>query len=62
MIPAHFVIGRLALQYIEEARTTTFLTSGLLIVYGIFVFSLMKRVQAILGRDPDSRLRIGVLA
>jgi CRP-like cAMP-binding protein len=45
LITAHFVIGRLALQYIEEARTTTFLTSGLLIVYGIFVFFLMKRMH-----------------
>ncbi len=45
MITAHFVIGRLALQYIEEARTTTFLTSGLLIAYGIFVFFLMKRMH-----------------
>jgi CRP-like cAMP-binding protein len=45
LITAHFVIGGLALQYIEEARTTTFLTSGLLIVYGIFVFCLMKRMH-----------------
>ena len=33
------------LQYIEEARTTTFLTSGLLIIYGILVFFLMKRMH-----------------
>jgi CRP-like cAMP-binding protein len=45
MITVHFVIGRLALQYIEELRTTTFLTAGLLVVYGIFVFFLMKRMH-----------------
>ena len=45
LITVHFVIGRLALQYIEEVRTTTFLTSGLLIVYGVFVFFLMKRMH-----------------
>jgi CRP-like cAMP-binding protein len=45
LITAHFVIGRLALEYIQEVGTTTFLTSGLLIVYGIFVFFLMKRMH-----------------
>ena len=45
LITAHFVIGRLAFRYIQEAGTTTFLTSGLLIVYGIFVFFLMKRMH-----------------
>jgi CRP-like cAMP-binding protein len=45
IITLHFVIGRLALQYIEEIRTTTFLTAGLLVAYGIFVFFLMKRMH-----------------
>jgi CRP-like cAMP-binding protein len=45
LITAHFVIGRLAFRYIQEVGTTTFLTSGLLIVYGIFVFFLMKRMH-----------------
>jgi CRP-like cAMP-binding protein len=45
MITLHFVIGRLALQYIEELGTTTFLTAGLLVGYGIFVFFLMKRMH-----------------
>ena len=45
MITLHFVIGRLALQYIEEIGTTTFLTAGLLVGYGIFVFFLMKRMH-----------------
>jgi CRP/FNR family transcriptional regulator, cyclic AMP receptor protein len=45
IITVHFVIGRLALQYIEELGTTTFLTAGLLVVYGIFVFFLMKRMH-----------------
>jgi CRP/FNR family transcriptional regulator, cyclic AMP receptor protein len=45
MITVHFVIGRLALQYIEEIGTTTFLTAGLLVGYGIFVFFLMKRMH-----------------
>jgi CRP-like cAMP-binding protein len=45
MITLHFVIGRLALQYIEELGTTTFLTAGLLVGYGMFVFFLMKRMH-----------------
>ena len=45
MITVHFVIGRLALQYIEEIGTTTFLTAGLLVGYGIFVFFLMRRMH-----------------
>jgi CRP-like cAMP-binding protein/membrane protease YdiL (CAAX protease family) len=45
MITVHFVIGRLALQYIQEIGTTTFLTAGLLVGYGIFVFFLMKRMH-----------------
>ena len=45
IITVHFVIGRLALQYIEEIGTTTFLTAGLLVGYGIFVFFLMKRMH-----------------
>jgi CRP-like cAMP-binding protein len=45
MIVVHFVIGRLALQYIQKVRTTTFLTSGLLIAYGVFVFFLMRRMH-----------------
>jgi CRP-like cAMP-binding protein len=45
MITLHFVIGRLALQYIEELATTTFLTAGLLVGYGIFVFFLMRRMH-----------------
>jgi CRP/FNR family transcriptional regulator, cyclic AMP receptor protein len=45
MITLHFVIGRLALEYIEELGTTTFLTAGLLVGYGIYVFFLMKRMH-----------------
>ena len=45
MITLHFVIERLALQYIEEIGTTTFITAGLLVGYGIFVFFLMKRMH-----------------
>jgi CRP/FNR family transcriptional regulator, cyclic AMP receptor protein len=45
MITIHFVIGRLALQYIQELGTTTFLTAGLLVGYGIFVFFLMRRMH-----------------
>jgi CRP/FNR family transcriptional regulator, cyclic AMP receptor protein len=45
IITVHFVIGRLALEYIEELGTTTFLTAGLLVIYGIFVFFLMKRMH-----------------
>jgi CRP/FNR family transcriptional regulator, cyclic AMP receptor protein len=45
MITLHFVIGRLALEYIEELGTTTFLTAGLLVGYGIFVFFLMRRMH-----------------
>ena len=45
MITLHFVIGRLALQYIEEIGTTTFITAGLLVGYGIFVFFLMRRIH-----------------
>jgi hypothetical protein len=45
MITVHFAIGRLMLQYVEELGTTTFVTAGLLVVYGIFVFFLMKRMH-----------------
>jgi CRP/FNR family transcriptional regulator, cyclic AMP receptor protein len=45
IITLHFAIGRLMLQYIEELGTTTFLTAGLLVAYGIFVFFLMKRMH-----------------
>ena len=45
MITVHFAIGRLMLQYIEELGTTTFLTAGLLVCYGIFVFFLMRRMH-----------------
>jgi CRP-like cAMP-binding protein len=50
MITAHFVIGRLALQYIEDLGTTTFVTSGLLIVYGIVVFFFDEVHALLLGR------------
>ena len=45
MITVHFAIGRLLLQYIEEVGTTTFITAGLLVGYGIFVFFLMRRMH-----------------
>lgn len=49
MITFHFVIERLSLQYIEEIGTTTFITAGLLVGYGIFRVFLNEANALFLG-------------